>query len=301
MTVAGSEKSTTVRPRPPRKLRFIRSSFAALEPVAPGMGGRWAERLWFTVPNGRRPAPRGGSGFEVRTQGRIVRGWVWGDGPVVYLVHGWGGNAGQFDAFVQPLATAGFTVVAHDAPSHGSSGPGHLGPRASTIYESAQSLDAVAARYGPAHAVVSHSLGSMAAALASARGWLGTRRWVMVAPMVNVADAASVFAGRLRLGRRTRERMVRRIERRLGESFDLFDIDRLLDPADRPPLLAIHDRDDQETSYAATEALVAGWPDGELVSTRGLGHRRILRDPDVVRTVTSTLVADLEGTLSRPA
>ncbi|HYJ69565.1 MAG TPA: alpha/beta fold hydrolase [Nocardioidaceae bacterium] len=270
--------------------------------MAPAVGARWAERLWFTVPrDGRARSPEDGASFEIQLHGRVVRGWTWGRGPVVYLVHGWGGYAGQLAPFVQPLVAAGFTVVAHDAPSHGASDGGRHGPRAGDIIESAQSLDAVAARYGPAHAVVGHSMGAMASTLAIRHGWLGARRLVMVAPMVKIDDALAVFAARLGFGARIGRRLARRVERRVGVSLAEFDLVTMTSDPARPRLLAIHDRGDRETSFRSTDALVAGWPDAELVATKGLGHRRILRDPAVVRTVVDTLVTDTADVLSRPA
>jgi pimeloyl-ACP methyl ester carboxylesterase len=230
-----------------------------------------------------------------------LRGWTWGSGPTVYLVHGWGGHAGQLAAFVRPLVTAGFTVVAHDAPSHGASGPGHAGRGSSDIIEFAQSLDAVAAEHGPAHAVIGHSMGAMAAVLAIQHGWLGAERLVMIAPMVDVRDAFPVFGARLGLGERTLRRLARRVERRVAMPLDSFDLAALAPRLQPTSLLAVHDRDDRETPYTTTEALVARWPDAELLTTHGLGHRRILRDPDVVRTVTSSLVADAARRLPQPA
>jgi alpha-beta hydrolase superfamily lysophospholipase len=284
------QKSTIVR------------TFRTLERLAPAAGARWAERLWFTIPSPGAPRPpEGGEPFEVRTAGRVVRGWTWGRGPVVYLAHGWGGYAGQLAGFVPALTAAGFTVIAHDALSHGASDPGRSGPRASDIVELAQSLDRVAAEYGPAQAVVGHSMGGLAALLAIRDGWLGTRRLVMVAPMLNAVEFMPVFAGRVGFGPRTQRRLVPRIERRVGAALESFDAETILTGASRPPLLAVHDRDDAETPYDATEALVAGWPEADLMTTRGLGHRRILRDADVVRTVTDTLVADLTRGLPRPA
>jgi pimeloyl-ACP methyl ester carboxylesterase len=301
MTVTSADKSTTVRARLARA-RLVRPTFGMLERVAPAVGGRWAERLWFTVPSdGRTRSPEGGASFEVDLRGHVVRGWTWGHGPVVYLVHGWGGHAGQLAAFVRPLVNAGFTVVAHDAPSHGASDAGRQGPRSGDIIEFAQSLDSVAARFGPAHAVVGHSIGAMASSLALRHGWLGARRLVMVAPMVRVEDALAVFAARLGFGARVRRRLAGRVERRVGMALSEFDLVAMHIDEPRPRLLAIHDADDRETPHPSTEALVSGWPDAELLTTQGLGHRRILRDPGVVRTVVDTLVADATHDLRRPA
>ena len=157
--LAAIQKSTIVR------------SFGVLERVAPALGARWAERLWFTVPpaGGRRDrlVPPGRP-FRVQVYGRTVAGETWGDGsgerPVVYLVHGWGGWRGQLDAFAGPLAEAGHRVVAFDALSHGDADPGPSGPGRSNILELADALTAVVAAHGPAAAVVAHSLGATAAA-----------------------------------------------------------------------------------------------------------------------------------------
>ena len=50
----------------------------------------------------------------------------------------------------------------------------------------------------------------------------------------------------------------------------------------RVPMLLIHDRDDRETPYEEGAAVARAWPGAELVSTEGLGHRRILKDEAVV-------------------
>jgi pimeloyl-ACP methyl ester carboxylesterase len=295
-----SKKSTTVRTG--CRERVVSTTCSALERTAPTVGARWAERLWFTVPSGRaaRP-PEGGVPFDVRWRGRELRGWTWGSGPTVYLVHGWGGHSGQLAGFVRPLVAAGFTVVAHDAASHGASGPGRAGRGSSDIIEFAKGLDAVAAEHGPAHAVVGHSMGAMATVLAMRHGWLGAGRLVMIAPMVDVRDAFPVFGARLGLGPRTLRRLADRVERRVAMPLDEFDIAAHVAALQPTSLLAVHDRDDRETPYAATQTLAARWPDAELLTTHGLGHRRILRDPEVVRTVTSVLTADANRRLRHPA
>jgi pimeloyl-ACP methyl ester carboxylesterase len=49
--------------------------------------------------------------------------------------------------------------------------------------------------------------------------------------------------------------------------------------------LIVHDEDDDEVPFVRGEALANAWPGARLHVTRGLGHRRILRDPDVVSHV----------------
>ena len=59
----------------------------------------------------------------------------------------------------------------------------------------------------------------------------------------------------------------------------------------------IHDQDDREVPLPHGERLAAAWPGARLVTTTGLGHRRILRDPAVLDAV----VAELAAGLPRPS
>jgi pimeloyl-ACP methyl ester carboxylesterase len=294
------KKSTIVRIRsvvvPRLTLTAVRAAFWLLERVAPAPGARWAERLWFTIPRGRggiRPAPPRPEGdrFQVPVQGGSVVGWSWGDGAPVYLVHGWGGSAGQLGAFVEPLVAAGYRVVAFDAPSHGASAPGPSGPRSGTLLELAAALRAVAAVHGPAHAVVAHSLGCAATAVALRDGLVATRA-VLVAPFVDVVPYTHEFARRLGFGERVRARMVRRLERRLGVPMSQFELTGMARQMTPPPVLVVHDRHDRETTWSSGRDLSRAWPGARLLTTSGLGHRRILSDPRVVAEVVRFVRGD---------
>lgn len=282
-TNSASANSTNVR----LSQCAIRGAFRALEFAAPSIGARWAEKFWFTMPLARleTTAP-GGTAFEVQSQGATVRGLSWGSGPVVYLVHGWGGNATQLAKLVPPLVSAGFTVVAHDAPSHGSSDPGRH-PGSSDAMEMGHALDDVAAVFGPAHAVVAHSMGGVATGFALKNGWLGTDRLVLVAPMVRLSDHLPLLQVGLGFGPRTLTRLEERSVRRVGVRVEEADLLRIAQDIDRPDVLVIHDRDDREAPMARAEELVAHWPGARMTATQGLGHRRILRDDAVVRQVVA--------------
>lgn len=279
-------KSTIVRIKNLATSAFFRYG----EYVVPDRVGTVAKDLWFTAPPrlGDLPLPDGGEEFEVTAQGFAVRGFVWGSGRTVYLVHGWGGRGAQFGAMVEPLVAAGFRVVLFDAPSHGSSDRGPAGPRLTTGVEFAKALDAVAAKFGPAEAVIAHSLGTIATYLTLRYGWLGTQRLVFVAPMVDAISLFDLFQGALGFGPRTRRAFDRDVDDLVG--FPVADFDarvqaRYVDPV---PTLVLADRSDRQTPYddAADFARSVG---AELVTTDGLGHRRILRDPAVIAQVVEFL------------
>lgn len=285
MTVTSPQKSTIVR----IKNTAFRVAFRLGDRLAPELTGRRACDLWFTVPPplAATPLPPGGEPFTVTTQGTAVRGLVWGTGPVVYLVHGWGGRGSQLAGFVEPLVATGHRVVLFDGPSHGDSDPGPAGPRRTHGVELGRALDAVAARFGPAEAVVAHSLGTIATYLALRFGWLGTRRLVLIAPMVEATSLFDGFQAALGFGERTRAAFDRAVDRLVGIPVAEFDA-RVQSAHTRPvPTLVVHDVDDRQTPYDAARALAGTLPDARLLTTDGLGHRRILRDPDVIAQVAA--------------
>ena len=296
------QKSTIVRPKRRVVPAQVWAAFATLELIAPSLGARWAERLWFGVPpppsvSGRDHGSAHDTGllppgepFELSVNGGLVVGEAWGDGPVVYLVHGWGGRRSQLAAFVRGFAAAGHRVVAFDAPSHGESAPGKDGPKQTTFLEFEEALAAVVRRYGPARAVVAHSGGAQAVALAICHG-LPVERLVFIAPMANAESYLEVFQRQLGFVVRTREALVRRIVDRVGLPMSHFDIPAAAGAMGSMPLLVVHDRNDAEVGWADGAAIAEAWPGARLISTHGLGHRRILRAPEVVADVVSFVAA----------
>jgi pimeloyl-ACP methyl ester carboxylesterase len=279
-----SQKSTIGRIIQTTQLAATRAAFGTLERLAPGLGVRWATNLWLTIPrfNGRaHPAIPAGTPFTTTWRNRKIRGTTWGAGPVVYLVHGWGGASAQLLPLVTPLVANGHKVVTFDALSHGASDPGELGPRRTTIPEMARSLTAVVREHGRPHAVIAHSAGASSTFYALRDG-LRPARLVFLAPMAQPTELTMVFAATLGFGERIRTAMTRRIGEIAGAPWDDFDMPAMVARIAPPPLLTVHDPADRETRYADSVTLARAWPDAELVTVEGLGHWRILRDADTI-------------------
>jgi pimeloyl-ACP methyl ester carboxylesterase len=267
----------------------LRPIFRTLERVAPGAAVSLATRIWFTPPRRRArsagPRPAGARQITVPVNGRPIVVDIWADGgcgqPTVYLVHGWGGWRAQLDPFVAPLLAAGYRVVSYDALNHGDSPRGRYG-RMTNLPEMWGALAAVIAAVGPAHGVIAHSLGATSTALGALDG-LAVGRLVLIAPPADPPAYTRQFARTLGFSGRIGDGVNGRVERLVNRPITDFDIPaRLRAASGLPPLLLIHDRDDKEAAYADAPRIAAGWPGTELVTTEGLGHRRILRDPAVI-------------------
>jgi pimeloyl-ACP methyl ester carboxylesterase len=93
----------------------------------------------------------------------------------------------------------------------------------------------------------------------------------------------------LGFGPRIRAGFLRRFEARFGP-MDSFRLDAVIAAIHRlPQLLLVHDRDDPETSYEGSVGLLGHWPGAHLETSEGLGHRRVLRDPDLVKKAVAFL------------
>lgn len=285
-----SNKSTNVRFHIPTDA-LIRGYFTVVSRVMPRLARRQAERLFAAPPRYRSRNP--GVPFDAREE-RVRSGphslavWQAGprDAPRVLLVHGWGGRGEQLSSFVAPLVAAGYGVVWFDHPGHGESGRG-----ASSLPDFARAVASLAATHGPFTAAIGHSLGAAALGIAL-RGGLHLDRVVFLGAPASITEHAHRFARMLGITPRIREAMRLRLERRFGMRFS--DIDSIEDLSRlRLPALFIHDKDDREVPFDNAARLASRMPGARLVTTWGLGHRRILREACVVSAAVRFAAGDV--------
>ncbi len=264
-------------------LAALPTFFRALSAVSPQAAALAAEKVFFTpphfdAPDAERKFLAAGHAFTIPDGDRKIAAWSWGDGPTVFMVHGWGGRGGQFHALVKPLVDAGYSVVLFDAPAHGASKE-----RRATVIDFARALKAAVDAAGPAEAIVTHSMGAGAATLALARG-LVSENVVFISPPARFLDFTVQFSKQLGLSSAARALLQKRIARQVGVPWERLSLPSAA-PAMTSRLLVIHDRGDPQTPIAGGREIVAAWPGAELHATEGLGHYRILRSPEVVGRV----------------
>ena len=275
--------STTVRST--LTLAGLRAAFRVCSLVAPGIAARRAGQLFGTPMRSTRTRARatpvdGATCDVLDVDGQAIATYAWGDParqPYVLFAHGWSSHGMRFQPWVARLRAAGFAVVAFDQPAHGRSS----GTR-SHLPEFACTLFAVVHRHGPAAAVIGHSLGGAAVAVALARG-LPAARAILIAPAADPVDATLRFGRLLRLPERICRRMIAGFEAAIGITFDELQAHRNA-PWIGCPALVVHDLEDREVPWHEGERYARLWPDARLVNTRGLGHNRIVDDAGVIAT-----------------
>ena len=269
---------------------LLRLGIRLLGWVSPALAARWVYRLWFQPlrfpePPQEKEWRRAAEPLSVVHRGQRLAVDAWGAGPTVLMVHGWNGRGAQLGAFVPELVRAGYRVVTFDTPAHGRS-PG----LATSLPEISEAIQAVARAGGPLHAIVGHSFGVACAIYAVQQG-LKVNRLVAISPPSSIRGLTQKFFTALAVAPRVQEVFNRMFEADFGA-----DLWQRFSPDARArqlilPGLVIHDQDDRDVPIQEGIAVARAWPGAEFVRTTGLGHRRILRDPDVIARVTAFIAS----------
>jgi pimeloyl-ACP methyl ester carboxylesterase len=266
----------------------LRTFFSAMSIVSPRAAGRVALHLFCTPRRHHRPAwekhiaERGerfcvGPNLSAHTwePPSPQRGFGVPRGTVL-LVHGWEGRGTQLGQFVDPLVDAGFRVVALDNPAHGESS----GARTDLI-ETTEALRRVGRELGPLAGIVAHSFGGAVTTLALERG-LDAAAVVLISAPSSVEDVIERFGELAGVRDRAMRAFRDGIERQTGVKIKDVEIFERVAGL-RVPALIVHDRDDREVPFHDAERLAGQWRGATLLATSGLGHRRILKDAEVIR------------------
>lgn len=294
MTPAFSVAAITTR----AKLGTLRAAFILGGRLAPRRTSDFAARFFatpFASSRSRALAAQGDGDMqrgELQIQGERIATYVWGDPatePYAMLAHGWSSHGLRFQPWIEGLRALGFAVVTFDQSGHGRSS-GKL----CTLPEFTATLRAVGEHYGDAALVVGHSLGGAAATLAQGETWRA-RKTILVAPAVDMAAAASRFFRFMRLGEHLRGSFYDWLLRRTGVSVEQLQVHRHL-PALGQPALIVHDLDDDDVPWSEGERYAQYWPGARLLTTQGLGHRRVLDAPEVIDAALAFVRGEQVGT-----
>lgn len=247
--------------------------------LAPDLTGRFAWTLFCTPLWASKPTARQATILADSTRSFVnfgeqkLRVHRWGsEGPVVMMVHGWGGRAHVFGEMVPDLLARGFSVVAFNGPAHNGRGG------RTNMMEYSSAVQHVAREVGPVKALVGHSFGAITAAHASRH-----LRSLEAIALLGAPDSLDFVLGRAQ-DMMTAPGVVmdyihRRVEKLSGQPVPEHATTLYLQERKLPALI-FHDAGDREIPYQRAE-LMASKLGAEFVLTRGWGHHRILNAPEV--------------------
>lgn len=282
-STTGRSKSDSPR-RQTKSMAVIGAMIRGVDRLSPHLGARVAARVFLTPRRARLPERETEwlkhAKPETFSAGRFrLSGHRWSrTGDPVLLVHGWEGRGSQLGGLALAVAEQGFQPITIDLPAHGSS----QGAQTNLI-EFSEAITRMVELLGGVAGIVAHSFGAAGTTVAL-RQPLSVGRLVYLAPSEDFAHYPRVFSHWLGLSGHLSDRMRRTVEGRLGITMAELR-GGLLAPRMTTPLLVVHDEDDVDVPWQDGKTYVEAWPESTLLTTQGLGHRRILREPEVMRAV----------------
>lgn len=228
---------------------------------------------------------------RLEVNGKSVATYRWGSGErPVLLVHGWESRGSRLSALAVALLERGYSPITFDAPGHGESSG-----KTTTVLEYREVIFQLHAEYGDFEAVVAHSLGAVASFLALRQG-VRAGRVSVIGGVVDFDYVVEAFCFKLGLREQVRAELRSRIEHELfPQEADIWSRFSVVHEPERVPvpILVVQDEDDDMVRPEQALRITGAYGDqARLVTTRRLGHRRILADPAVVATVVDFVADD---------
>ncbi|CAB5698017.1 acetoin dehydrogenase E2 subunit dihydrolipoyllysine-residue acetyltransferase [Aeromonas hydrophila] len=242
--------------------------------LAPAHAKRTASKLLLTPQRNQRDdsAPAGLIKQALHTSEGTLMSYRLGQGPVWLLMHGWSGSASQFYPLMSHIAAQGFTAIAYDHPAHGHSA-GHTGHLPRFVRAFDELVEKMTAECGPLQGVIAHSMGG-AVTLSSRRRELDALPLLLISPVLDYVPQLYGMVARSGYSIRLFDAVVKEIEQEYQHPLSTVDpLGRLAGRSG--PAIIVHDEEDR---FAPHGDSLRATQDGRtrLVSTRGLGHGRIL-------------------------
>ena len=262
--------------------RIMRLLFSALGPVFPKLLGGLAYHLWFIPVRFKTPAHEI-SAIDTATHstldinGTPVSIMSWGKAPFVLFIHGWSGRGAQVSPFLDGLLSAGYGVISFDGPAHGKT-PG----KKTNVLEMSEAVLAINKEYGTFHAAITHSFAGMIIAYVMSKG-LQVQRVVSISPPDTMDAVANVMKYALTIPDNVMKALNDKTTSAFGDDFSkkMSTVNNAKNI--KADVLIIHDEDDEDVPWQSGQAVADAYKNSRFIRTQGLGHRRIIRDPEVVK------------------
>jgi len=282
-----------VTPKIPAALRLLQVTYNTLGRIFPTYFGNRAYNLWFTttrfkIPEIEKTARTAAITESVNVNGLAVAVYIWQHQTIaprstLLFIHGWTGRGTQIVNYIEPLTAMGYRVISFDGPAHGKT----LGTQTSML-EMTDTVLEINKRYGDFDAAITHSFGGMILCFAMSLG-LKLKHAALICPPCSFEIILNNFQRTLQLPDSVMQVMTRKSYATHGNVIrELVNMENNVKDCSCKALL-IHDEDDHEISWHSSEKIAKSWPGARLIKTSGLGHRRIVRDKQVVEHVIAFL------------
>lgn len=196
----------------------------------------------------------------------------------ILLVHGWSGRGTQLVKIADKLVELGYSTISFDGPAHGKSkGNSTLMP------EFIASILEIEKQFGPFEFAIGHSLGGMSILNAINKGF-NIKKAVIIGSGDIIQDIINDFISKLKLNPTMGLKLKDHFENKFEEKMENYAASNAAKTV-VTPILIFHDEKDADVNVKAAHNIHKNLKNSELIITKGLGHRKILGNENVINKI----------------
>jgi predicted alpha/beta hydrolase family esterase len=222
--------------------------------------------------------------FQIDVNRNKIQCWKWGNGPVVILAHGWNGRGIQFQPLIEALITSNYSVICFDAPGHGQSQG-----KTSNYFEFTDALRALWHHVENQNvvAVIGHSLGAAAILNFISKENYNNKAF-LIAPALKLRELLFKIFEQHNVPKMVYLNLVQNLEAKHGYSIFSDNPSQLIKTV-KNNVVIFHDKNDRAVPFSHTNYLAERLDNITVISSSGLGHRRILNDKSVIHMLLESI------------
>ncbi len=267
---------------------WLQLSFKILERISPYLAMRvaayiFSKPLKFKLPEKEQKALN----FCLQKKvfiadiNREIKTYTWeNSGEKVLLIHGWSGRGTQLYNIAELLHNEGYHVVTYDAPAHGKSSG-----KTTNILQMIATISFLDKSINGFDYLIGHSFGAMAI-YNYCKSPNSVKKIITIGAADNMRKIFDNYILSLGLQQIISDRMTRYFEKKLSVKIGNYSPFVAVKKIQIPTLI-LHDENDYDVPVMCADNIAKHHPNATLIKTKGLGHRRILRDENVLQHIKS--------------
>jgi len=173
-------------------------------------------------------------------------------------------------------------VFSFDLPAHGQSSS-----NTTLIPEVVKCVRSLYQKIGPFDYAIGHSIGGICIMNSLRFGDKYKKMVTISSPHVNV-DMFKDFIFKIGLKEKSLNKLLDVFKSKVGSDVESYDLIKCAKISNTPTLI-LHCDDDRDIPVECSKESIKHFKKGKLIITKGLGHRRILRNKNIVKSVVNFL------------
>ncbi len=196
---------------------------------------------------------------------------------MIIFIHGWNGIGLQFYPFIKPFLNKGFSVLIFDGPGHG------LSPGDSCSYFQMTDIlrSFISSDFSDNIAgLIGHSFGAAAIVCSLEKEQLNLPA-VLISPAIQLNKTIDHAFNQYQIPKKIYLKIISEYEDKYKYSFSGDDPINLIS-WNAKNYCIIHDQSDPVIPFSDSKHIIKMLPEIELMIVKGLGHKRILKNEEVI-------------------